>query len=329
MTGLAVALQSGLGVRDAADEVLVRQLVADLVGGSSLEHLRNGKRVGSGGSGMQPCSPRGPGQRPRPVIGRFSCSWWGFMVYLGDVSETEPIDYEALRQRFPWVGLVDEPAMPVAARYREIIARPDRPTGPRCDRRGATQRMTGLLCDSGPLIASYNRADPDHERCLRLLGGWPGRLLVPEPVLGETCNFLRNSVRNGPDLEVRFLHAVLDGRGDFDIVDPVPEDRRRAVELADRLVTAPAGYVDAMVIAMAERLRVPDIATIDYKMIGMMNRCAGCSRCAGCCRRAEAGPPIAVTPAGEDPVRHALDLQQSVRGIDPAVVLVFSLTMPV
>jgi predicted nucleic acid-binding protein len=106
---------------------------------------------------------------------------------------------------------------------------------------------------------------------VRLLAEWPGRLLVPEPVLGETCNFLRNNVPNGAAAEIRFLRAILDERGDFDIVDPVPEDRRRAVELANRLATAPVGYVDAMVIAMAERLRVPHIATIDYKMVGMMN----------------------------------------------------------
>ena len=68
-----------------------------------------------------------------------------------------------------------------------------------------------------------------------------GRLLVPEPVLGETCNFLRNNVPRGAAAEIRFLHAMLDERGDFDIIDPVPEDRRRAVELADRLATAPVG----------------------------------------------------------------------------------------
>lgn len=31
-------------------------------------------------------------------------------------------DYEALRTRFPWVGLVDEEWGDVAARYREIMA---------------------------------------------------------------------------------------------------------------------------------------------------------------------------------------------------------------
>lgn len=82
--------------------------------------------------------------------------------------------------------------------------------------------MNRLLCDSGPLIATFNK-----------------------------------NVPHGAAAEIRFLDAILDERGDFDIVDPVPEDRRRAVELANRLVAAPVGYVDAMVIAIAERLRVP------------------------------------------------------------------------
>jgi uncharacterized protein len=127
-----------------------------------------------------------------------------------------------------------------------------------------------LLCDSGPLIATFSLDDMHHERCIRLLSRWPGRLFVPEPVLGETCNFLRNSVRRGAALESQLLTAITsDGTG-FEIIDPTPEDRTRAAELVARLVTAPVGYVDAMIIAMAERLRIPDIATVDFKMVGMM-----------------------------------------------------------
>lgn len=130
--------------------------------------------------------------------------------------------------------------------------------------------MTPLLCDSGPLIATFSLDDMHHERCTRLLAHWPGRLLVPEPVLGETCNFLRNSVRRGAMLEAQFLTAITRDGTDFEIVDPTPPDRTRAADLVTRLVTAPVGYVDAMIIAMAERLRVPDIATVDFKMVGMM-----------------------------------------------------------
>ena len=128
--------------------------------------------------------------------------------------------------------------------------------------------MRELICDSGPLIASYNDLDQHHGRCLRLLAAWQGRVLVPEPVLGETCNFLRNNVRNGPSLEIRLLDA-LTRPGDFRIVNPTGEDRARAAELAERLVAAPLGYVDGIVISMAERLETRDIATLDFKMVGM------------------------------------------------------------
>ena len=80
--------------------------------------------------------------------------------------------------------------------------------------------MNRLLCDSGPLIATFNKKESQHQRCVRLLAEWPGRLLVPEPVLGETCNFLRNNVPRGAAAEIRFLRAMLEERGDFDIIDP-------------------------------------------------------------------------------------------------------------
>jgi uncharacterized protein len=129
--------------------------------------------------------------------------------------------------------------------------------------------VTPLLCDSGPLIATFDPGDRAHARCVRLLAGWRGRLLIPEPVLGETCNFLRKHVRGGPVLEARLLGAVTGDTADFDIVDPCRKERRRAAELVERMVSGPLGYVDAIVVALAERLGVPDVATVDFKRVGM------------------------------------------------------------
>lgn len=39
------------------------------------------------------------------------------------MTEVEPIDYEAVRKRFPWVGLADDETIPRAALYREIMTR--------------------------------------------------------------------------------------------------------------------------------------------------------------------------------------------------------------
>lgn len=132
--------------------------------------------------------------------------------------------------------------------------------------------MSALLCDSGVLIGTFNPGDPDHPRCNRLLSGWPGALIIPEPVLGETCNYLRNHLRNGPELEARFLEAAVMSKGDFEIVNPTDEDRMRAAEIAKRFVSAPFGYVDASIVAMAERTGVASIATVDFKFLGMASQ---------------------------------------------------------
>jgi predicted nucleic acid-binding protein len=64
-----------------------------------------------------------------------------------------------------------------------------------------------------------------------------------------------------PDLATRYR----------EIISPVQEDRLRAADLAKRLVSGPLGYVDGIVLAMAERLKITDIATVDYKFLGMAN----------------------------------------------------------
>ncbi|MFB6724299.1 PIN domain-containing protein [Kribbella sp. NPDC056345] len=83
------------------------------------------------------------------------------------------------------------------------------------------------------------------------------------------ANFLRNNVRGGPSLEVQFLEDMTQSTGAFEIVAPTPEDRSRAAELSAQLVSGPLGYVDAIILALAERLQVPAIASVDFKFLGM------------------------------------------------------------
>jgi predicted nucleic acid-binding protein len=68
---------------------------------------------------------------------------------------------------------------------------------------------------------------------------------------------------------VRFLSAITRGGSGFEIIDPDDGDRSRAAELTARLVSGPLGYVDGIVLAMAERLGIADIATVDFKFLGM------------------------------------------------------------
>ena len=39
------------------------------------------------------------------------------------MSEVTTIDYDELRERFPWAGLVDDETLPAAAEHRDVMAR--------------------------------------------------------------------------------------------------------------------------------------------------------------------------------------------------------------
>lgn len=74
-----------------------------------------------------------------------------------------------------------------------------------------------------------------------------------------------------PELEARFLESLVSG-GDTKIKQMTHEDHVRAAELVRRLVSAPLGYTDAAVIAQSERLELREIATVDYRFVGMASQ---------------------------------------------------------
>jgi uncharacterized protein len=118
-----------------------------------------------------------------------------------------------------------------------------------------------LLCDTGILLAAGNVKDQAHQTCLRLLRQAEGPLLVPSPVLGEIGYLLQSRV--GPQAEAVFLKSF-SGDG-FHIAELEGQDIRRMAELVETYIDLPLGIVDAAVIAIAERLRLTEIATLDHR----------------------------------------------------------------
>ena len=118
-----------------------------------------------------------------------------------------------------------------------------------------------LLCDTGVLLAAGNVKDHAHQGCLRLLRQGDGPLLVPSPVLGEIGYLLQSRV--GPQAEVTLLKSF--GDGGFDIAELEDPDIQRMAELVETCADLPLGIVDAAVIAIAERLQLTEIATLDHR----------------------------------------------------------------
>ena len=121
-----------------------------------------------------------------------------------------------------------------------------------------------ILCDTGPIVAAALGDDDRHHECVELFTGLHlarRRLLVPGTVVAEVGYLLARNA--GARVESLFLQALADG--DFEPVDLQSRDYRRAAELVQIYADLPLGTTDATVIALAERLDVDEVATLDRR----------------------------------------------------------------
>ena len=121
-----------------------------------------------------------------------------------------------------------------------------------------------ILADTGALVALID-ADDRHHRALRdLYERDPDAWVVPWAVLPEVDYLLLSHV--GVKAELAFVRDVAEDLYAVEWGDPV--DLLRARALCERYRSLKLGLVDAVVIAMAERLRADAIATLDVRDFG-------------------------------------------------------------
>ncbi len=118
-----------------------------------------------------------------------------------------------------------------------------------------------IIVDTGPLYAAVDRRDAHHEECSEFFETDDGPLVVPVSVLIE-CSYLIET-HIGPTEEAKFLLSSQDGS--FQVEDLTSADLKRMAGLVEKYSDLPLGAVDASVIAVAERLGVTDIATLDHR----------------------------------------------------------------
>lgn len=123
-----------------------------------------------------------------------------------------------------------------------------------------------LIVDTGPLLAALDAADPDHDRCAALIGSAGEDLVVPGLVLTELDYWCRR--RLTVDAWLIFLDDLL--QGSYRAEHPSDADLRRCRELEDQYADLGLGVVDASLIALAERLDEPKLATLDHRHFGVV-----------------------------------------------------------
>lgn len=121
-----------------------------------------------------------------------------------------------------------------------------------------------ILFDTAPIVAASVKKDRHHRTCVDLLTGLrlaKRELLLPATVSAEVGYLLNNY--GGPAEEARFLRGVAEG--DFQPVDLIDDDYTRMGELVEQYADLPLGTTDASVVALAERLGIEEIATLDRR----------------------------------------------------------------
>lgn len=123
-----------------------------------------------------------------------------------------------------------------------------------------------LILDTGPLLAALDAADPDHERCASLVLEAREDLVVPGLVLAELDYWCHE--RLSGDAWLVFLEDLLAGA--YRAEHPTREDLARCATLQREYGDLRLGVVDASVIALAERLGEPKVATLDHRHFGVV-----------------------------------------------------------
>lgn len=118
-----------------------------------------------------------------------------------------------------------------------------------------------VVVDTGVLFGAADRDDPRHRDCAAVLEGHASALAAPVPVIVETAWLIES--RLGSAAEAGFLHAV--SNNEVRRIDLTDSDWCRVVELIEAYDDLGLGTVDASIVAVAERLAVTTLATLNRR----------------------------------------------------------------
>ncbi len=117
--------------------------------------------------------------------------------------------------------------------------------------------MKNTLIDAGPLIALFNKNDKHHERVIRFLKKYEGKIITAWPVITETTHMLSYNVNT----QIDFLKWIQ--RGGINIEEMLIGDLERIIYLSEKYSKVPMDLADASLLVISERKKIRDIMTID------------------------------------------------------------------
>ncbi len=118
-----------------------------------------------------------------------------------------------------------------------------------------------FLLDTSFLYAFLNRKEQNHERVLAIAQTIHEPVILPVPAITEVAYLLLRDVNS--DAVANFIASL--ATTDFVLESPQTEDYTRASEVIRRYRDGHVDFVDAIIVAMAERLSITRILILDVR----------------------------------------------------------------
>jgi uncharacterized protein len=125
--------------------------------------------------------------------------------------------------------------------------------------------MEKSIFDTGFLYAYFDKTDAHHESCDKIFLRESLNALLPDVVLPELAHLILR--RLNVEKLTNFLRSV--ANGDFELVRTTEADLERAAEILEKYNDNNIDLVDACIVAIAKRLEIEKILTVDQRHFGV------------------------------------------------------------
>ena len=120
------------------------------------------------------------------------------------------------------------------------------------------------LIDTGFLLAVLDKKDQLHSDCVKALESEFSPLL-PEVVLPELAYLVIGNL--GYKVWISFLRSI--SNGELPIISATLQDLNRSAEILEKYQDSKIDFVDSIIMAIAERLEITRILTVDRRDFGL------------------------------------------------------------
>ncbi len=121
--------------------------------------------------------------------------------------------------------------------------------------------MSAVLADSGFLVALGIRRDPRHDAAKSFLAGYKGEIIVPAPVIVETCYFLSIAGK------MRLLDWI--SKGGAKVAELPSAAYADIGAIIGRYADLEPDFTDAAIVWLAEKTACRSVLTVDTRDFGI------------------------------------------------------------